>query len=329
MTRWSFWVELFDRRERGTSIAAVRIAVGVCALATLSIAAADGMVEVLWVDAAHGGFGDISGNWLFQLCGGPRPAVTWTLFAIAAVGSVLVALGLGARIAAVVTSLCFGALVSSQPDTSGGADALITNALWLLALSRCDETLSLWCRIRRGRFCSEREIPAWPRYLLIFQLVLLYFAAGIQKTAVVWTPAGGYLALHYVFQDPTWIRFADDAFVWASPLTRIGSAVTWHWEHLTPVLLLYYYASYTGGERPGRLRRWITRFDLRKPWMAIGVALHIGIFAFLDVGAFSLVAMSYYFAVWRPVELEGAANRLVGRLRRLLGRATVPPCTGS
>lgn len=306
---WRFWVELFDRREPGTSIAAVRIAVGLCTFATLALAASGGMVDLLWVDAAHGGFGEIGGNWLFRLCGGPTPAVTWTLFWIALFGSLLVALGAGARIAAVITSLCFGALVTSQPDTSGGADALITNALWLLALSRCDETLSLWCRLRRGRFRSDAEIPAWPRYLLIFQLVLVYFAAGVQKANAVWTPAGGYLALHYVFQDPTWIRFADDAFVWASPLTRVASAVTWHWEQLAPVLLLYFYCGYTR-ERGGRLRRFITRFDLRKPWAAIGVCLHAGILAFLDVGMFSVIAVSYYLALWHPDELDRAVRRL-------------------
>jgi hypothetical protein len=319
MSRWRFWVELFDRREAGTSLAAVRIGVGLCTLLTLATAAADGMVEVLWVDAAYGGFGDISGNGFFQLCGGPRPAVTWTLFALAASGALLVTVGLGARVAALVTTLCFGALVSSQPDTTGGADALITNALWLLALSRCDETLSLRCRLRAGSFRSDREIPAWPRYLLILQLVVVYFAAGVQKTAGVWTPGGGYLALHYVFQDPTWIRFGDDALLWASPLTRIGTAVTWHWEHLAPLLLLYYYFAYTR-ERSGRIRRWLTRFDLRKPWAAIGVVLHVGIFSLLDVGVFSLIALIYYFALWRPGEIERGANRLRERLRRLWRR---------
>jgi hypothetical protein len=324
MRPWRFWVELFDRREAGTSIAAVRIAIGLGTFASLMIAAAAGMVDTLWVDAEYGGFGEITGNGFFQMCGGPRPPVTWALFSIAAIGSLLVAIGLGARVAAVVTSLCFGALVSSQPDTAGGGDALITNALWLLALSRCDETLSLWSRLRRGRFRSEREIPAWPRYLMVFQLLVVYFAAGVQKTAAPWTPAGGYLALHYVLQDPTWIRFAPDAFVWASPLTRIASAVTWHWEQLAPVLLLYYYFSYTRS-RPGRLRRWLTRFDLRKPWVVIGVGLHLGILAFLDVGTFSLVAASYYFALFTPAELGSATNHLVDRLRRLVRRDTVAP----
>ena len=321
MSWWRSWVALMSRRERATSLAAVRIAVGLCTLATLAIAAADGMVDVLWVEGRLDG---LSGNWFFELFGGPRPAVTWGLFWVAIACATLVVIGLGARPAAIVCSLCFGALVSSQPDTSGGADALITNALWLLALSRCDETLSIWCRIRRGQFTSAREVTAWPRYLLIAQLVVLYFAAGVQKTAVEWTPGGGYLALHYVFQDPTWIRFADDAFVWASPLTRIGTAITWHWEHLAPVLLLYFYCAHTA-ERGGRLRRWVTRFDLRKPWAAIGVILHLGIFAFLDVGVFSLIAVSYYLALWRPGEIESAGNHLVERLRRLRRRETVAP----
>ena len=39
MRWWRFWVDLFDRRETGTSIAAVRIAIGSCTLLTLAIAA--------------------------------------------------------------------------------------------------------------------------------------------------------------------------------------------------------------------------------------------------------------------------------------------------
>lgn len=309
MMRWRTWVDLFGRRERGTALALLRIAIGLVALATLASTGAAGLVDVLWIDREHGGFGDIGGNWLVQALGGPTPDVMWPVFWTTIAAAVLVVVGLGARAAALVALLGYTALVTAQPDTSGGGDLLVINGLWLLVLADCEATLSLRCLLTRRRLTCDRLVPAWPRYLFIFQIVIVYFAAGMQKMAVHWTPAGGYLALHYVLQDPTWIRFSGDAFTGLSPLTRVATAVTWHWEQLAPVLLLYYYYRDTA-DRGGRLRRWLTRFDLRTAWAAVGAGLHLGIFLVLDVGMFSLASLAYYLALWHPDELARAAARL-------------------
>lgn len=309
MSGWRYWGALLSRRERGTTLALLRIAIGLVAIASLVSAGRAGLVEVLWIDRAYGGFGDIGGNWLVQALGGPRPGVMWPIYWTTLAAAGLLVAGLGSRLAALVAMLGYAALVTSQPDTAGGGDLLVINGLWLLVLADADATLSLRCLLFRRRWSSDREVAAWPRYLFIFQIVLVYFAAGMQKSAVYWTPAGGYLALHYVLQDPTWIRFSGDAFTSLSPLTRLATAMTWHWEQLAPVLLLYYYCRDTR-ERGGRLRRWLTRFDLRKPWAAVGVSLHLGILLTIDVGAFSLASLAYYLALVRPQEVHALALRL-------------------
>ena len=62
-----------------------------------------------------------------------------------------------------------------------GDDRLLTNALWLLVLSRSTATLSLDCRLRTGQWVSSVLVPAWPRYLALYQLVLVYGTTGLQK----------------------------------------------------------------------------------------------------------------------------------------------------
>src|SRR5690606_34525291 len=96
-------------------------------------------------------------------------------------------------------------------------------------------------------------------------------------------------------------------------LTQIATAVTWHWEQLTPILLLFFYYRYTP-ERPGRLRRWLGRWDLRKPWAAIGAGLHLGILVLMNVGPFSLISVAYYVCLWRPDEWAALSERLQQRL---------------
>lgn len=315
MKRWQSIARLFDHREPATALACIRIGVGLVVLYTVISAGWANLVGVLWVDIEHGGISHVRGSWVMRLFGGSNPTTVYGLYAATAIGGMLLVVGLFSRFAALMTLLCYGALVQSHGHTSGGADLMTTNALWLLALSQCGATLSLSARLETGSFVSEKAVPAWPRYVFIFQIIGVYFMAGINKSADAWMPGGGYTALHFVLQDPTFTRFATDTFVVISPLTRIATAVTWHWEQLTPILFLYFYCRYTR-EKGGRLRRWVLRFDWRKPWVLIGISLHAGIMFTLNVGSFSVIAVTYYFALFRPDELAAAANRLTGRLRR-------------
>ena len=300
---FAFWVDLFDTREAGTSLAAFRVLVASVVLySLLSIAAAD-LVDVLWVDVTHGGYRPLGrGNWLMDLTGGPTPANVWRMWWLALGADLMLLIGLLGRLSALVTLQAYIALCTLNGNASGGYDGLIMNALWLLVLGSCSATLSVDCRVRRGRFTSLAPIPAWPRYLAIFQLAVMYTATGLQKLSHTWTPMGGYTALHWVFQDPTWLRVYPVPHVeYLQPLLRIGTAVTWHWEQLSPLLLIYLYYRHTR-ERPGRLRALFLRHDLRALWALVGLSLHIGILVALNVGPFSWSSMAYYVCLVRPDE---------------------------
>lgn len=307
---WRFWVTLFARREPGTALACFRIAVGLVMLYSLLSVGLGGLIDVIWVDQAHGGYAHLgTGNWLLTRLGGPTPAVIHALYGVSLAGALLIIAGAGGRLAILVALQAYIAMALVNGNASGGYDILITNALWLLVLGDATATLSVRCRRRTGRWTSDALIPAWPRYLAVFQLLVTYTTTGLHKLSSDWLPTGGWAALYRVFQDPTWRRFDMQWTAWVYPLTQVATAVTWLFEVSAPLLLVWYYCRYTR-ERPGRLRARIQRRDLRIPFAALGACLHAGILVTLNVGPFSWATMAYYVCLWHPDELAAAAARL-------------------
>jgi len=297
---WAAWVELLSIREPGTSLARFRIAVGLVILYSLSSMIAADLVEVMWIDAAYGGLQTLdTSHWLVALLGGRTVDTAWILVGSGLVLATLLVAGLGGRLTVLCTLQVYYAIITAKSTLAGGYDTLITNALWMLLLAESTATLSLDCRRRTGRWVSSRLVPAWPRYLVILQLLVVYGSTGLYKLSPVWTPGGDLSALYWVFQDPTWRRFDMDFTASVYWITQLATAVTWWWEVLAPVMLLVFWFRYTH-ERGGRVRGWFNRFDLRKPWAAIGISLHLGILVMLNVGPFSPISLAYYLCLVPP-----------------------------
>ena len=145
--------------------------------------------------------------------------------------------------------------------------------------------------------------------MIVFQLVTIYTCTGLHKLSADWVPGGTHAALYWVFQDPTWNRFdLRELSARFYVLTQIGTAATWWWEVTSVLMLLVFWFRYTA-DRPGRIRAAFNRFDLRKPWAAIGVALHFRILVLLNEGPFSLISLAYYLCLWRPDEIERVLAR--------------------
>ncbi|MBK6576162.1 MAG: HTTM domain-containing protein [Sandaracinaceae bacterium] len=314
--RWRAWVARCDRREAATTLACFRIAIGLVTLYSLLDVGLGGLVDVLWVDYHSGGYACLgTGNWLMTLLGGATPHVVHALYGVALGSALLVTMGLAGRLSALVAGQTYMALVFVNGSATGGYDMLITNALWLLVLGDATRTLSLDCRLRSGSFVSDASIPAWPRYLAVFQLVVMYTTTGLHKLSTPWLPMGGYSALYDVFQEPTWRRFDMRWTAHVYPLTQLATATTWFFEVGAPLLLVWFYFRHTR-ERPGRARAWFARRDLRFPFVAIGLVLHLGILVTLNVGPFSWAAMAYYLCLWHPDELAGARAWTMRRAER-------------
>lgn len=304
--------ELAQKRESATSLALFRIALSACLLLNLGRVYHAGLLEALWMDAADGGmFSLLPFHWLVAVLGGPSPGATRLLYYGSATLAAASLFGLGGRFTPLLTQQLFTALRLQNTMVSGGYDTLISIGLLLLACSRSTQTLSLDCWLRTRRWTSKTRIPAWPRYLVIFQLVFTYTLTGWQKIGWAWTPMGGYWALYYVLNDPTWTRF-DAAWTPYVPwLLQTACAVAVHWEQLAPLLLLGFLAR----ARPqAPWARWFPLGPIRTSWVVVGVLLHLGIFVLLDVGPFSWVTLSYYVVLFSPREWENGLAR-VARLR--------------
>jgi hypothetical protein len=305
-----------QRREPATVLAVLRIALGLCLLWTLALMLGGSAVDVLWRSPSNGGLLPVQrSHWLFWLLPSDEGSALWLLFTVTGIGALAATLGLGGRVVLLVTQQCFVALRSLNPEVQGGYDTLLATGFLLLGCSGCTQTLAVDCWLRQRTWTSAKLCFAWPRYALIVQLLLMYCLSGLQKLGLPWTPLGDYSALYYVLTDPTWIRVDwGDLRAFSLPLA-VGTAITWHWEQLSPLLLLHYYYRATP-EHAGWLRRTCLRFDARLPFALTGFALHLGILALLDVGPFSLVALCYYVCLWSPAEWRALLSNFSFRTLR-------------
>ncbi len=310
---WLAFVALVDRREPAEGLALFRIAVGLVMIYSIASMVVAGLDHVLWVDAADGGMQVLRGDhWLLALLGGPTAAVLSLLVPAGLVLAALVVCGAGGRLTILAAAQVYAAIVRANPTIIGGYDHLITNALWLLFLGGASATLSIDARLRSGHWRRpQATVPAWPRYLAVFQLIAVYTTTGLNKLGVPWTPVGDFSALYWVYQEPTWRRF--DMTWSAEPfpyfMLQVATAVTWVWEVSAVLLLLFFYFRATP-ERPGRLRALALRWDFRRGFVAIGVLLHVGILLTLNVGPFSWVSLAYYLCFFHPDELVAWGGRL-------------------
>lgn len=320
---WRGWTALVRRlahREPATALALFRIAVALCVVYALGQTILSDTVTAVWVAREHGGMKSlVTQHWLVAALGGATPAAVWGLIATALAGALCLALGLGARVAALVTGQCCIALFSLHPTSGGGHDRVITNALWLLVLAPSSATLSLDCWLRHRRFTSAAPVAAWPRYLAVVQISVIYGMTGVQKLGSSWFPWGDYSAVYYALQTPSWARHElDQVAVLVAhlyPLTQLGTAVTWLWELSFPVVLLALYWRATR-DRPGRLRAWANRVDLRRAYALVGLLMHGLLFVMMELGPFSLITPAFYLCLWHPDEWARIGRRLSGgRLR--------------
>lgn len=308
---WRWWVEFVAREESGECLAAMRVLTALTLLLMVLDPIVFGLVEPLYYPSDAGGFFQSKTDWwLVELLGGPTPSTVWTLLITTIVAALALGLGVGARVAALVAGQCVLALRGIS-GMQGSYATLASNALWLLVFARSDVTHSLACRLRTGSWTSDEPVPAWPRFIAVFQLIVVYTWTGLAKISVAWI--GDFSALYYILQTPTWSRFELTSIGWWAWATRVSTALVWFWEVTFGVLLLAAYFRETA-ERPGRLRAWFNRHDLRVPYGLFGFGAHVMIAASMVVGPFFLATISFYPALFAPSEWRAGFTRIRARI---------------
>ena len=307
---WGRWVAFLGEREGAESLALARIIAGVTLAHHLFAMWTSGSAEAMWVDIAHGGYRSVDETWL-PLPGGATPGAIHLIMAITSLAAVALALGAFTRVAAVIAWFGFARLCDLNWHCGGSSDELLTNGLFLLMLSGCGEAWSIDARRRGG---NPPQVPAWPRRLLVFQLVLVYFTTALQKVSSSWIPLVGPMdALWYILQQPTWQKHDMRWLAPFFPLTQLATLVTWCFEMFAPLLLLAMWYQRTA-DRPGRVRALVNRVPFRGAYLALGLALHLGIWASLEVGPFLGGILVLYAACILPHEWRVLATRVRDRI---------------
>lgn len=307
---WRRWVSLMDRRESATALALVRIGAALVLIGDHLWTWHVGLIDPLW-SRLPDGFATGYSGWADTL-----DISAHGLWASAFVSLVLVAVGLLARPACIVFVIVSAQQSAIAPNSESAIDMLMRVVFIILALSRCNAKWSLDAVIRRaiGR-PMPALIPAWPRYLLMFQLLWMYFSSGQNKSNAAWGPHGGFTALANALMDPHNGRLDPSLVVAVYPLTQVATALTMAFEltALAYLLLLYYAAT---RDEPGRLRRFCNRYHLRWIWLGLGVLFELGIALGLRLGAFPFGMLALFPVLLLPGELERVTAWTGGRRAR-------------
>ena len=287
----------------------VRIGVAACVFGDQLTVLAYDLMPTLWAPAEAGGIADPLGRDTRPLIYQLLPATTgttWGLFGVWMAGTVAFGLGLATRLSGAVMLLAYAQTALILPAGDRGIDMMVRNVLLLLLFSSCGKTWSLDARLRTGSWRGDGAlVPAWPRHLLILQLGIMYFTAGVQKVGMTWTPMGGWSALYIVLQDPAIARVSVPWLPKVYPLTQVATALTWVWEWSTPLLVASFWYRDTR-DRPGRLRAALNRLDFRAIWVAFGVLFHVGIAVTMRIGIFPFAMLALYPCFFHPDEVRRA-----------------------
>ena len=222
------------------------------------------------------------------------PHIGWDHAALATCLLLLVAslstmVGLRTRLSAAVAVLCLIVLQRANTTIFNSGDLLLRQLgiAVLLAPSGALWSVDAVLARRRGRAVATRRAPFAMR-LLQLELCIGYLLSAWSKSRGSTWHEGTAMALSMRIEDLQ--RFV--APEWLFDQSVLLNLVTW--------AALAFEATFIAIVWPRRLRLWV---------LAAGVAFHLGIDVFLDIGFFSLAIWITYLA-FLPNEI---ADRVVGR----------------
>ncbi|MBM4391325.1 MAG: hypothetical protein FJ090_09395 [Deltaproteobacteria bacterium] len=297
----------WDRREPAHAVALVRVAFGLAIAGHLGRMWATGAWRWIWQGTADGGLVSLLHTPIGWI-GGPTPGNVEAVMALGIASGLCFALGLLTPLANLALAWSWAALTGLGPNAGGSYDYLGGAVLWVLLFSGCGGAWSIDAaiRVRLGRPPAEAYAAA--RWLLCWQLVVMYDSTAWHKLSSGWVPWGSLDVLWYVLQQPTWHRFEMSWLAPLYPLTQLGTLMTWCFEHSSPLLVLAAWFRHTRA-RAGWLRAQFNRVDFRLPFLAFGLVLHVLIEVTLEVGSFSLFTLGLYAACFSGEELRRALTR--------------------
>ncbi|HEX6765793.1 MAG TPA: HTTM domain-containing protein, partial [Polyangiaceae bacterium] len=174
--------ELFDEREKPTLLALIRILVALTVVYDLIVVGVLDLPVLLWAPIDQGGVSPTAtpeAAWLYRVLPATADTARW-LYVGLLVTAIAFGLGLFTR-----TSAFLYVLLSAQSSILNdvgdrGIDRAIRIVVLILAFSAAGRAYSIDALVRTKSFRGDGALePAWPRYLILGQLVIMYTAAGL------------------------------------------------------------------------------------------------------------------------------------------------------
>lgn len=286
-------------------MALVRLGVGLVLAFDFFTVLRLGLAHPIWAPVDQGGFGGDtleSAPLVFQLFSAS------TLVAAALGLSLCVAAGFFSRTSALTLALLSSSFAAMTPSSDRGIDTALRIALLLLACSKAGSAFSVesWLGKRspsRAFPVPKTQVLAWPRHLLVINLVWIYFNAGLHKTQSAWWPAGDFVALWRVLDDPHFSQVAFPNSLYF--LTQLGTAGTMLFELGAPLFLVAYFTR--GRATNGRFLRALEHIRFVEVWIATGVVFHLGLLFTVRLGIFPLGMLVLYSAFF-PLRNRGTKH---------------------
>jgi len=312
---WGRFVDFWDEREHPRALALVRILFGACLVYDFT--------HILWLDlvvplfgvADAGGMSDAlmreKTPLYYQIMPG-TVASAYALHAAMLAASIGLMIGMFTRTSALVVLLAWAQFSSVLPYSDRGIDALARLVLVILVFAPSGRWLAAdaWWRTGSVWGTGEAEL-AWARRLLIAQLVLMYFSAGVLKVGITWWPMGHFAALYFALQDPA-VAAYDFGFIRRQPfflLVQLGVVVTMLYQWTYPLVLLLMWWRRNPG-RGGRVAAFANRYRLEFLWIGTGLLFHLILALAMNLGIFPWAMLALYPVWLHPDELHVIGRRL-------------------
>lgn len=322
------WVALFDERESATPIVLIRVILAAVVFWDLLMVRLYDLPVWLWAPVEEGGVSPVMSfnpvPLVYRIF--PATAATATGIYVVLLAAILCfGIGLFTRTSGLVFALLYAQTAMINDYGDRGIDRAIRVVILILAFSAAGKAWSVDAKRKTGRFRGDgKAVPAWPRYLILGQLVLIYCAAGFSKGGTRWFPWGEYAALYVILQDPI---FAVADFSWMKHpvpyfFTQVGTAITHLWEMGAPIVLVAAHFRRTA-DRTGRLRRVFNRLPVRDIYVLVGVSFHLLLAVTLRLGIFPFAMLALFPAFYRPEELERFGEAVRAKVRGGMRHAAV------
>lgn len=215
------------------------------------------------------------------------------LFLLNAATSVAMTLGFRSRISVPAMFLASAAQAWWNPLPLSGAYEVRSAVLFGLMWADCGERWSIDAWLASRQALSARpdagdQPSSWPLYLIRFQVAMIYLSTGLYKLGGVQWRHG--TALHYILNNNAFARFPTPPPSEGTSLLVLGTYLTLLWELTFPLLVAF--------------RR------TRLACLVVGIALHIGMWATMELGPFPWVMWASYLAFLSP---SWVAKKLAAR----------------